>query len=138
MVDHCASFLKESGPFVTVGIAFEAYTYGSMLVAVSRMLKNALWPRLLGGPSRKYIQVASFVDLEGLERLSKYGEAGKLRVPIDSVWGLDDVLKVGRTYSRFAFPRVLNKADNHSVQAYERMLSKGAKGKIVVKVQDRP
>ncbi|KAJ9603162.1 hypothetical protein H2200_012457 [Cladophialophora chaetospira] len=53
LYESCTSFLKENGSYVTVGVAFNEYTYGSMLVAVTRMLKNILWPRLLGGAPRK-------------------------------------------------------------------------------------
>jgi reticulon-4-interacting protein 1, mitochondrial len=95
LFDNCTSFLKENGPYVTVGIAFEEYTYGSMLVALSRMVKNLLWPRFLGGTPRKYIQVASVTTLSGLEKLRELCENGKLKVPVDSIWDFDDVPKVG-------------------------------------------
>ncbi|KIX06484.1 uncharacterized protein Z518_04460 [Rhinocladiella mackenziei CBS 650.93] len=111
LVDNCHRFLKEGGPFVTVGIAFKEYTYCSMLFAVSRMLKNVLVPRFLGGPPRKYVQVSSLVTPEGLERLKKFCDDGKMTVPIDSCWEFEDVYK-----------------------AYERMLSSRAKGKIIVKI----
>ncbi|KIW62267.1 hypothetical protein PV04_10459 [Phialophora macrospora] len=111
LFDNCAAFLKESGSYVTVGIAFEHYTYGSMLVAVSRMLRNVLWPRLLGGTPRRYVQVTSACTFDGLQKLKELCEEGKLKVPIDSIWDFNDV-----------------------PNAYDRMLSRRARGKVVVKV----
>jgi hypothetical protein len=87
--------LKESGSYVTVGVAFEYYTYGSMLVAVSRMLRNVLWPRLLGGTPRRYVQVTSTCTFDGLQKLKELCEEGKLKVPIDSIWDFNDVPNVG-------------------------------------------
>ena|ERR1700761_5203139 len=95
LFDNCTGCLKESGLYVTVGIAFERYTYGSMLVAVIQMLKNLLWPRLLGGTPRKYVQVAAVCTLDGLEKLKELCKQGKMKVPIDSQWDFDDVPKVG-------------------------------------------
>jgi hypothetical protein len=58
------------------------------------MLKNVLWPRLLGGIPRKYVQVASACTGTGLEKLRHLCEEGKLKVLIDSSWSFDEVLKV--------------------------------------------
>jgi reticulon-4-interacting protein 1, mitochondrial len=94
LFDNCSTFLAETGPYVTVGVAFDQYTYGSMLVAVSRMLKSILWPRFLGGTPRRYIQVASVCTEKGLSKLKRLCEDGSLRVPIDSLWSFDEVFKV--------------------------------------------
>ncbi|EXJ54812.1 hypothetical protein A1O7_10153 [Cladophialophora yegresii CBS 114405] len=83
-----------------------------MLLAVTRMLRNVLLPRLLGGTPRRYVQVASVCTLDGLQKLKELCEYGKLRVPIDSVWDFDDV-----------------------PNAYKRLLSRRARGKVVVKVR---
>ena len=94
LYEHCPGFLKEGGSFITVGIAFAEYSYGSLLVAVSRMMKNILWPRILGGTPRRYVQVASVANLEGLQKLKGMCEDGKLKVPVDSLWDFPDVFKV--------------------------------------------
>ncbi|ETI20087.1 hypothetical protein G647_08121 [Cladophialophora carrionii CBS 160.54] len=111
LFDNCADFLKESGSYITVGIAFDHYTYTSMLLAVSRMLRNVLWPRLLGGTPRRYVQVASVCTLDGLQKLKDLCEDGKLRVPIDSIWDFDNV-----------------------PDSYKRILNRRASGKVVVKI----
>lgn len=65
-----------------------------MLAVVYRMLKNLLLPVALGGTARKYVQVASTVDQAGLSRLAKLCGEGRLKVPVDSCWGFEEVLKV--------------------------------------------
>ena len=94
LFDNCTSFLKENGSYITVGVAFDEYTYGSMMVAISRMMKNIMWPRILGGAPRQYVQVASACSLQGLERLKRLCEEGKLKVAIDSVWDFLEIAKV--------------------------------------------
>ncbi|KEF54332.1 uncharacterized protein A1O9_09498 [Exophiala aquamarina CBS 119918] len=94
---NCASFLKADGMFVTVGIAFLEYSYGSMFVAVKDMLRNILVSAWGGHDRRRYVQVSSTSSLEGLERLKAMCEDQNMRVPIDSSWAFDDVVKVRLT-----------------------------------------
>lgn len=94
LYDRCAAFLKPDGHFVTVGIAFAEYSYGSMAVAVKNMLWNVLSSAWGGSASRRYVQVASTCNLEGLERLRVLCEDRGMRVPIDSEWGFAQVVKV--------------------------------------------
>jgi hypothetical protein len=91
---NCANYLKPSMPFVTVGPAPPKYTMASMLYTVGQMLSNMLWPRLLGGVNRPYVQAAGIANLLDMERLARMATEGKLKVPIDSCWDLEDVLKV--------------------------------------------
>ncbi|KAK5061604.1 hypothetical protein LTR84_008148 [Exophiala bonariae] len=111
LYNNSAAFLKPDGHFVTVGIAFTEYSYGSMAVAVRDMLWNVVCSAWGGSGSRRYVQVASACNLDSLERLRVLCEDRALRVPIDSQWAFEDALK-----------------------AYERMVSRSAKGKIVVNV----
>lgn len=108
---HCEGYLKPGMPFVTVGPAPPDYSVVGMLHAIGQMLSNALWPRWLGGVNRPYFTAARFANLPDMERLARLAREGKLRVPIDPCWDFGDVLK-----------------------AYDVMLSKRARGKIVVKV----
>lgn len=94
LYDHCADFLKPDGHFVTVGIAFAEYSYGSMAVAVKNMLWNVLCSAWGGSATRPYVQVASTCNLEGLERLRAMCEDRAMRVPLDSEWGFTQVLEV--------------------------------------------
>ncbi|KAJ9643363.1 hypothetical protein H2199_004042 [Coniosporium tulheliwenetii] len=69
---HCAGYLKDGKPFVTVGPAPEEYTISGMLYTVLLMLRNAVGsalPMWLGGVGRKYLQVNGLVDSESLRKL---------------------------------------------------------------------
>jgi NADPH:quinone reductase-like Zn-dependent oxidoreductase len=94
--DYCALYLKESGLFVTVGVALADYTLSSMFeVAYLMILKNVLLPVWLGGVPRKYVLVTALVTSARLQELGKLMEEGKLKVTVDSVWEMVDVQKVG-------------------------------------------
>ncbi|MCJ1246215.1 zinc ion binding [Trapelia coarctata] len=110
---HCESYLAEGKPFVTVGVAIKDYSITGVLSAGFQMMSNSLWPRMLGGVNRDYVQVSAIANLEAMTKLAGLVEGGKLRVVRDGEWGMGDALK-----------------------AYERLLSRRANGKIVVKVQD--
>lgn len=113
LYNNCASFLKADGSFVTVGIAFSEYSYSSMFFAVKDMLRNILVSAWGGNDRRRYVQVASTCNLEGLQRLKAMCEDQNMRVPIDSSWGFDDVLKV-----RFENPPEVE----HSDQVLSRLM----------------
>jgi reticulon-4-interacting protein 1, mitochondrial len=91
---HCPFYLAPGKPFVTVGIAFVSYSVSSLLYASSCMLQNMLWPRLLGGVDRPYVQVTALASLAGLEKLAELAEEDCFDVVIDSSWDMEDVLKV--------------------------------------------
>jgi len=78
---------------VTVGPAPPDYSFFGVWYIVGSMISNALWPRWLGGVDRPYLSARGFKSLEGLERVSRLAQEG-LKVPIDSVWNLEDALKV--------------------------------------------
>jgi Zinc-binding dehydrogenase len=94
----CARYLAPGKPFATVGIAFVKYSFSSILEAVYLMLKNILWPRLLGGVQRDYVNVTGIANLATMENLGLLVEEGKLKVVVDSCWGMEDVLKVPIVY----------------------------------------
>ena len=91
---HCESYLAEGKPFVTVGIAFKDYAIPSVLSAVFQMMSNTLWPWMLGGVKRDYVQVTGIANLEAMAKLAGLVESGKLRVVRDGEWGMGDALKV--------------------------------------------
>jgi Zinc-binding dehydrogenase len=94
LYSHCGDYLSPGKPFVTVGVAHKTYGYLSMLHAVFRMAVNSLTSLLPGKERRKYVQVNAAVNTEALEKLRSLAEEGKLRVPIDSCWGMMEALKV--------------------------------------------
>jgi NADPH:quinone reductase-like Zn-dependent oxidoreductase len=89
-----SAFLAEKKPYVTVGPRVFNYTYFGMLGAIAIMAKNMLWPQMLGGTPRPYVQVAVASSLEALEVLAAMMEKGRLRVHIGMVVGWGDVAKV--------------------------------------------
>jgi hypothetical protein len=117
-----------------VGVAFAEYTVSNMAYASSLILKNTWWPRALGGGPRDYICVSAFVTLEALQRLRELVEEKKLAVVLDSCWEIGDVLKVSYTIKSRARHFELEIADR--TQAYEILLSRRSRGKIIVKIQD--
>ncbi|KAH7327127.1 zinc alcohol dehydrogenase [Rhexocercosporidium sp. MPI-PUGE-AT-0058] len=107
----CAGYLKPGHSFVSVGPAMPAYSMGAILYSIGQMASNFLWPRVLGGTKRPYTQFAATASPKEMQRLADMAQNGKLKAPIDSCWEMDDVLK-----------------------AYERMLSRHARGKVVVRI----
>lgn len=91
---HCGDYLSTGKPFVTVGIAHNEYRYSSMLHAVFRMVMNSLTSLLPGNGQRKYLLANAAVNVDAMERLRSTVEEGKLRVPIDSCWDMEDALQV--------------------------------------------
>lgn len=76
------------------------------------MLKNPFWPLWLGGVPRKYESVVGLVTEDKIQELGKLVEEGKLKGVIgDGIFEMEDAKK-----------------------AYAVLLSKRARGKIVVKI----
>ena len=92
---NCEGYLKPEKSYVSVGPAMPTYSMSAILYSLGQMASNFLWPRLLGGPNRPYIQVATTSTLEEMQRLAYLVQEGKLRVPTDSCWDMEDALKVG-------------------------------------------
>ena len=53
-----------------------------------------LWPRLLGGVNRPYVQVTALASLASLEKLAELAEEDCFEVVVDSSWNMGEVLKV--------------------------------------------
>lgn len=93
----CGSYLRPSPvAFTTVGIAHSSYTMFSVLYATSVMIKNMLLPSWLGGGTRAYNAVSSFVDLNALEKLKMEVEESDVKIVLDGgrAWRMQDALKV--------------------------------------------
>jgi NADPH:quinone reductase-like Zn-dependent oxidoreductase len=83
-----AGYLKAEGVYINVG-AFEGVAWTLWCWA-----KNLLWPTFLGGTPRKYVMFSTMPSTEKAEKLAQMVDAGKLRVVVDSVFPMDDVLAV--------------------------------------------
>lgn len=79
---------------MTVGVAIKDYAISGVLSAGFQMMSNSLWPRMLGGVNRSYVQVTAIANLDAMTKLAGLVESGKLRVVRDGEWGMGDALKV--------------------------------------------
>ena len=104
---HSSAYLKPSGTFINIG---------SMEAGVGAMLKNWVvntwWPTWLGGVPRRYIMFSTPPSKDDAVVLVKMVEEEKLKIAIDSVFGMNDALR-----------------------AYERVATKRARGRVIVKVE---
>ncbi|MCJ1242042.1 zinc ion binding [Varicellaria rhodocarpa] len=111
---HSPAYLKADGLFLNIGSGFGKDTsVGSLLSVMWSMIQNLLWPKLLGGTPRSYSFISAAPDSKQLGKLKRLAEEGKLKMPVDSLWSMEDGLK-----------------------AYERIKSRRAKGKVIIKVQE--
>ncbi len=54
-------------------------------------------PVMLGGVPRRHRMHNAFINQARLQRVVRLADEGKVRVPIDSVWKMEDVVKVSRS-----------------------------------------
>jgi reticulon-4-interacting protein 1, mitochondrial len=92
---HSASYLAPKGIYCSVGIKPPSLTYWNFFKAVLQMEANALWPLSpwLGGVGRAWKGI-SMMDpgREMMETVTKMAGAGEIKVVVDSVWGMGDVV----------------------------------------------
>ena len=92
---HSPAYLHEGKPFLNLGSGFTAeISLRDVLYMAWSMTSNYLWPRLLWGTPREYIFFGAKPDGVTLERLRQYVDEGKLKGVTDSVWDMEDALKV--------------------------------------------
>jgi NADPH:quinone reductase-like Zn-dependent oxidoreductase len=105
LYSNSPAYLKPLGPVVNVG-AFEGVfkTLGNWFV-------NTWCPIWLGGVPRRYIMFSTPPTVDSATYTARLIEEGKIRILIDSVWDMEDV-----------------------VDAYARIATKRARGKVVIKV----
>ncbi|MCJ1381668.1 hypothetical protein MMC17_004779 [Xylographa soralifera] len=108
LYEQSPKFLKHDGLFINTG----AYEGGVWFTAWC-WLKNIFLPTILGGISRRYIMFSTIPKGEVPLQLAKLVEDKKLKVVIDSTYKMEDFL-----------------------DAYDRLMSHRARGKIIIKIQD--
>ena len=88
LYEQSPSYLKPKGLYINVG-AMEGFIWTLWCWA-----KNAAWPTVLGGTPRKYIMFSTVANGRSAEELAEMIQAGRLRVVVDSVFKMEDVLDV--------------------------------------------
>jgi len=53
-----------------------------------------LWPRLLGGVDRPYVQITALASLPGLDKLAELAEEDCFEIAVDSSWSMEEALRV--------------------------------------------
>ncbi len=100
------AYLKPAGALINIG-ALEG-----VLVTMRNALCNLFLPTWLGGVPRRYIMFSTPPERDYAVELTRLIEEGRVRIPVDSVFNMED-----------------------AVGAYERIATKRARGKVVVKVR---
>ena len=101
------AYLKPEGAVVSIG-AFEG-----MYAMARNALLNVWLPTRLGGVPRRFITFSTPPTCDDAVYLARLIEEGRLRIPVDSVFDMKD-----------------------AICAYERIATKRARGKVVIKVHD--
>lgn len=125
---NCPGYLKSGGKFFTIE--------SGLLSTVKFMMH----PTMLGGTPRKFVSCMNSPSGESAKVAATWVEKGWIKeIPIDSTYDMDNAVKVSLI---FCFPvgfppcfpssMASNKADK--LKAYEKLASKHAAGKIIVKV----
>ncbi|KAH8897166.1 NAD(P)-binding protein [Thozetella sp. PMI_491] len=99
------AYLKPEGALVNIG-ALEG-----VLATIRNAIFNLFLPAWLGGVPRRYIMFSTPPERDYTVEVTRLIEEGRLRIPVDSVFEMED-----------------------AVGAYERIATKRARGKVVIKV----
>ncbi|KAL3472583.1 hypothetical protein BJX99DRAFT_235212 [Aspergillus californicus] len=103
---HSPAYLKRDGALINIGMI------EGIGLTSRNMLVNTWLPTWLGGIPRRYIRFSSPPERDDAVYLVHLIEQGKLRISVDSVFPMEE-----------------------AVQAYERIASQRARGKVVIKVR---
>lgn len=83
-----------------------------VLATMRNVMFNLFLPTWLGGVPRRYITFSTPPTRDAAVYMSQLVKEGRVRIPVDSVYDMED-----------------------AVAAYERVASKRARGKVVIKVR---
>ena len=108
LYDNSPAYLKPEGAVINIG----AMAGLGMSTMFKNWIFNTLWPTWLGGVPRRYVMFTALPNKEDAVVLLKLVEEGKLKISVDSVFSMEDAVK-----------------------AYERVGTKRARGRVVVKVE---
>ncbi|PWY95991.1 NAD(P)-binding protein [Aspergillus sclerotioniger CBS 115572] len=103
---HSPTYLKAEGMVVNIG------TLESVMATARNVLSNMYLPKWLGGIPRRYIMFSATPTSENAVYIARLVEESRLRIPVDSVFDMED-----------------------AVDAYARIATKRARGKVVIQVR---
>jgi NADPH:quinone reductase-like Zn-dependent oxidoreductase len=99
------AYLEVDGAVINIGV------FEGVFASARNALFNKWLPTWLGGVPRRYIIFSTPPACDDVIYLARLVEEGQLRIPVDSVFNMED-----------------------AVGAYERIATKRARGKVVVKI----
>jgi NADPH:quinone reductase-like Zn-dependent oxidoreductase len=105
LYSNSPDYLKPSGLVVNIGI------FEGIWTTARHWFSNTWWPTWLGGVPRRYIMFSTPISKDGTTHVARLVEEGKVRILIDSVWKMEDVVK-----------------------AYARIATKRGRGRVIIKV----
>ena len=105
LYSNSPDYLKPSGPVVNVGV------FEGVWMTARNWFTNTWWPKWLGGVPRRYIMFSTPPSKDSATYTARLVEEGKVRILIDSVWDMEDLVK-----------------------AYARIATKHARGKVIIKI----
>lgn len=130
---NCPAYLKEGKSYLNAGVL--PYTGSGIWGAISLtrdLLANYFWPRFLGGTDRKYELLRTDLVPGLLEKVRAFVASGAITGMVDSVWEMEEALKV---FLAWPCCGIVSHTQTDFMQAYERVESHRARGKVVVRVQ---
>ncbi|CEL52090.1 alcohol dehydrogenase [Rhizoctonia solani AG-1 IB] len=104
------AYLAPNGKFISTGPSMDKFS--QFPSTIWNIVQTSLWPRWLGGVPRHHETIVALTSIDKcLHDITKLVDNGQLRPLVDSVHSFDEVLK-----------------------AYDRILTRRAKGKVVVTI----
>ncbi|KKZ66015.1 hypothetical protein EMCG_08237 [[Emmonsia] crescens] len=117
LYDHSAAYLARPTrdrpqTFFNIGLLYPPTTFIGICRTAISFMRIMYLPSFLGGGPGGFSLVRTGSSKMRIEKVRRLVEEGKLVVVVDSVWEMEDVMK-----------------------AYERSMTKHAKGKVIVRIQ---
>ena len=123
LFSHSPKYLRPSGQLISI--------VGGSSNGVVPFVRNKLIPSFLGGTPRTYKILALAPNGPYAREVADWAEKGLVKeIPIDAEFAMAEVIEVSRGLNCM-FPDRLTRL----FQAYEKLLTKRTKGKIIVDVQ---
>ena len=89
LYDASPSFLKPEGQYVTISLDVHGVSTLRTAKLTASLVSNFVRPTFLGGTARKFKMFSMQWDEDGMKKMTKLMEQGKLRVPIDERYASD-------------------------------------------------